>query len=266
MPKIDIGDAEIYYEEHGEGPPLMLVPGLGGGGSFWEKQVPALARHFRVIIHDHRGAGQSTHSLIRYSVDQMAADTIKLMDGLDIGAAHYVGHSTGGAMGQTIAQDHPDRLLSLVLSATWAGKDAYFRRCFEMRKEVLEKLGLESYSRASMLVLMPAWWTAENDERITEQSKTLAVNNPPVEVMISRIEAIMEFDRRAGLSDIRAPTLVIAARDDNVTPIHLSDELARSIAGAEQVTLERGSHFVPVILPDDYNPPVLDFLRRQAGV
>ena len=51
MPKIDIGDAEIYYEEHGAGPPLMLVPGLGGGGAWWRHQVAAFAPHFRVIIH-----------------------------------------------------------------------------------------------------------------------------------------------------------------------------------------------------------------------
>ena len=100
MPKVDIGDAEIYYESKGDGPPLMLVPGVGGGGSFWSNQVDAFSAHFRVIIHDHRGAGQSTYSPIKYSVDQMAADTLKLMDALDIEAAHLQGHSTGGAIGQ----------------------------------------------------------------------------------------------------------------------------------------------------------------------
>ncbi len=266
MPKVDIGDAEIYYEETGDGPPLMLVPGLGGGGSFWAPQIAEFAEHFRVIIHDHRGAGQSTHSLIDYSVDQMAADTVALMDGLGIDSAHYVGHSTGGAMGQTIAQDHPERLKSLVLSATWAGRDSYFRRCFETRREVLVELGLEAYARASTLVLMPPWWIAENDALIAEQAKILAVNNPPTEVMVSRIDAIMKYDRRAGLGDIRTPTLVICARDDAVTPSHLSDELAGSIPGAEQIVLDRGGHFVPVIQSGDYNPPVLDFLRRQAGL
>jgi len=266
MPKADIGDAEIHYEESGDGPPLMLVPGLGGGGSFWAPQVAVFEKYFRVIIHDHRGAGQSSHSLIEYSVDQMAADTVALMDALDLESVHYVGHSTGGAMGQTIAQNHPRRLKSLVLSATWAGEDAYFRRCFENRRQILLELGLESYSRASTLVLMPPWWIAENDSLIAEQSQRLAVNNPPLEVMVSRIDAIMKFDRRAGLGDIGLPTLVISARDDAVTPIHLSDELAKSIPGAEQVVLDRGGHFAPIILPDDYNPPVLEFLRRQAGV
>ncbi len=266
MPTVNIGDAEIYYEESGDGPPLMLVPGLGGGGSFWAPQVAEFEKHFRVIIHDHRGAGQSTHSLIEYSVDQMAADTIALMDALDIESAHYVGHSTGGAIGQTIAQDHPERLKSLVLSATWAGQDPYFRRCFENRRQVLVELGLESYSRASALVLMPPWWIAENDSLIAEQAQRLAVNNPPLEVMVSRIDAIMKYDRRDRLGDIGAPTLVISARDDAVTPIHLSDELAKSIPGAKQIVLDRGGHFVPIILTKDYNPPVLEFLRRQAGI
>jgi aminoacrylate hydrolase len=266
MPKADIGDAEIYYEVHGDGPPLMLVPGLGGGGAFWAKQLPAFARHFRCVIHDHRGAGQSSHSRIAYSVDQMAADALKLMDRLGIDSAHYVGHSTGGAIGQVIAQDRPERLRSLVLSATWAGKDAYFRRCFETRREILEKLGLESYGRASMLVLVPPWWTAANDDKIAEMAKGLAANNPPLEVMLSRIDAIMAFDRRDRLGRIAAPTLAIVARDDAVTPPHLTNELAEKIPGAKRVVLERGGHFVPVLLPDDYNAAVLGFLRERAGV
>ncbi len=264
MPKIDIGDAEIYYEEQGTGPPLLLVPGLGGSGAWWHHQVEAFSPHFRVIIHDHRGAGQSTHSPIRYSVDQMASDVIKLMDGLGIEAAHYAGHSTGGAMGQTIAQDHPDRLLSLVLSATWAGSDAFFRRCFETRKEILENLGIESYTRASMLQLLPPWWISENDAAVEEQARARSDNDTPVEIIASRIDAIVAFDRRARLGEISLPTLVICARDDTVTPIHLSDELARGISGAELVTLERGGHFSPVILPGQFNGPVLEFLLRHA--
>ena len=70
MPKIPIGDAELYYESTGDGPPLLLVPGLGGQGAFWAQQIPELARDFRVIVHDHRGTGQSTHSRINYSVEQ----------------------------------------------------------------------------------------------------------------------------------------------------------------------------------------------------
>src|SRR5690349_1825241 len=131
MPTIEINDAELYYEVTGQGEPVLLVPGLSGRGSFWASQVTELARDFRVIVHDHRGTGRSTHSRIRYSVEQMADDVLRLMDALGVESAHLVGHSTGGAIGQVIALEHPRRLRSLVLSATWAGPDAYFRRLFE---------------------------------------------------------------------------------------------------------------------------------------
>src|SRR5207245_2413513 len=127
----------------------MLVPGLNGVGAFWARQVPDFARDFRVVVHDHRGTGQSTHSRIRYSVEQMAADVLRLMDRLGIASAHVAGHSTGGAIGQVIAQDHPDRVQSLVLSATWPGPDPYFRRLFEARKQTLRASGMEAYLAGS---------------------------------------------------------------------------------------------------------------------
>src|SRR5258705_13940121 len=122
MPHVSIGDASIYYEEQGQGPVLMLVPGLGGQGAFWAPQVRDFARDFRVIVHDHRGAGRSTHSRIQYSVDQMAADTVALMDRLGVASAHYVGHSTGGAHCQTLTPDPPGRRTSRALSAPRAGQ------------------------------------------------------------------------------------------------------------------------------------------------
>ena len=100
--------AKIDYEEYGEGPPLMFVSGLGGVGSYWTPQIEAFAKHYRVIIHDHRGTGQSTKSKIRYSLEQMSADTIGLMDVLGVSSAHLVGHSTGGAIAQILCLDHPD--------------------------------------------------------------------------------------------------------------------------------------------------------------
>jgi len=264
MPHVSIGDADIYYEEQGQGPVLMLVPGLGGQGAFWGPQVKDFSRDFRVIVHDHRGAGRSTHSRIRYSVDQMAADTVALMDRLGIERAHYVGHSTGGAMGQTIAQDHPDRLLSLVLSATWPGPDAYFRRCFETRKELLLHRGFESYWRASVVMLRPPRWVSEHDAALEEEIARLRTAAPPAAVLASRIDAIVRFDRRARLGEIRCPTLVVVAADDALTPPFYSEELASRIPGAKLAVLPTGGHFGPTLQPEEYNAAVGGFLRAHA--
>ena len=265
MPTVSIGDADIYYEEAGQGAPLMLVTGLNGVASFWVRQVPVFARDFRVVTHDHRGTGKSTHSRITYTVDQMADDTLRLMDKLGIERAHFVGHSTGGAIGQAIAQDHPERLLSLVLSATWAGRDPYFRRLFEMRKEILLASGVEAYLRSSVLVLAPPAWISANDAAIATLQKLQAAEAAPVEVMTSRIDAIVAFDRRAKLGAIRTPTLVIVATDDMVTPRFYSDELAERIPGAKLVVLDGGGHFAPQLSVDTYNDAVGSFLKAHRG-
>jgi aminoacrylate hydrolase len=263
MPTVSIGDAELYYEDSGRGEPLLLVPGLSGRGSFWANQVTELARDFRVVVHDHRGTARSTHSRIRYSVEQMADDVLRLMDALDIEAAHLVGHSTGGAIGQVIALEHPRRLHSLVLSATWAGPDPYFQRLFESRKGVLLGQGVEAYVRASALFRAPPAWISANDALLSEQHQAALAEAAPIEVTASRIDAILRHDRRARLGEIRAPTLVIVAQDDIITPRFYSDELASRVPGAKLVVLDGGGHGAPGISPAAYNAAVGAFLRDQ---
>src|SRR5690606_633766 len=135
----------LYYEEHGEGFPLVLVAGLGGVGSYWNAQLEDFSRHYRVIIHDHRGTGKSSRSKIEYSIEKMAADTLELMDVLKIQKAHFVGHSTGAAIAQVLAVNNSDRLAKIVMASAWTKADGFFRRCFEVRREILLKSGPEAY-------------------------------------------------------------------------------------------------------------------------
>lgn len=266
MPKVAIDtDTELYYESHGSGPPLFLVTGLGGMCAFWHAQVPALSAHYRVILHDHRGTGQSTHSQISYSVDQMAGDALSLMDALDLESAHFVGHSTGGAMGQTIAATHPERLRSLVLSATWPRADEYFRRCFDSQKSILRGLGVEAFARAYGLFLYPEWWISADPEAFERYVQATVQNFSSAEIFESRIDAIVAFDRSADLSAISVPTLVVAARDDRVTPRYFSETLADLIPTACLALLETGGHFCPQTVADEYNRVLRDFLGRNAG-
>src|SRR6476661_4454618 len=79
MPRIAIGDCQLYYERHGAGFPVLFVSGLGGYGAFWRDQIPVFAKRFEVIVHDHRGIGQSDHCRMSYTVDRMASDVVELM-------------------------------------------------------------------------------------------------------------------------------------------------------------------------------------------
>src|SRR5258708_37896797 len=126
-PHLQLRDgAELYYETHGSGPPLFLVPGLGGDGRFWGDNVAALAKQFTVVVHDHRGTARSTLSKIAYSVEQMADDALQLIDGLGYARVHWCGHSTGGAMGPGLAVEHASRVHPLALSPPSAAADTCF--------------------------------------------------------------------------------------------------------------------------------------------
>lgn len=253
-----IGD--IHYEEHGAGRPLMLVTGLSGLKSSWTAQVPRLSPHFRLITHDHRGTGQSVHSAITYSVEQMARDALALMDGLGIERADFVGHSTGGAIVQWIALNEPARIARAVLSSTWSAPDRYFMRSFEFRKELLAKLGASAYARASSFTMYPPDWFAANEESVLRAEQLLLAGFPANEIVISRIDAICRFDVAERLGEIRIPTVVTCAQDDRVTPVHLSHAIADRIPHAQKAIFPWGGHASPTLNADKYAEMVRHFL------
>ena len=263
MPKANIGNGEIYYEVHGEGPPLLLVAGLGGTGDYWKPQIEAFAKHYTVIFHDHRGTGQSSHSQIEYSVDQMADDVLRLMDFLKIEQAHFVGHSTGGAMALILAVENPERLAGTVVYAGWTKADPHLRRCFDVRRTLLRESGAQAYCRATPLFLFPPWFIRDNGNAMVEQEPNVVASFPSAEIMESRMDAVLAFDCTEYVDRIAVPTLVICANDDFLTPVYYSQELADLIPSAELNILESGGHAVSVTRPDLFNEEVLAFLSKQ---
>lgn len=266
MPTKRVKDCDIYYEIHGEGPPVLLVAGLGGVGSYWRPQIEKYARQFQVIVHDHRGTGQSSHSDIDYSVEQMAEDLVGLMDALGLDQVHLVGHSTGGAIGQVIAIEHPERLKSMVLYASWTRSDPFMKRIMEVRKELVLSAGPEAYLKATPVFLYPNWWINQNAASIEESERAALATFPNARIAASRCDAVIGFDRTEELRKIRTPTLVVCAKDDFLTPIYYSIELAQRIPGAKLVTLERGGHACSQTVPEEFDCAVLAFLCEQESL
>jgi len=114
MPMLSNNGVNIHYETHGSGPPLLLVPGLGGVATFWQRHVPAFARDFTVVLHDHRGCGRSGPSDVAYSVGQMADDVLQLMDALGIRRAALAGYDWGGRAACIVSALWPERVRCLV--------------------------------------------------------------------------------------------------------------------------------------------------------
>lgn len=261
MPKAHVEDVEIYYEVHGEGAPVLFVAGLGGTGSYWAPQIGPFSDRFKVIVHDHRGTGQSTHDeRIEYSVEQMTRDVIGLMDALGIDKAHLVGHSTGGAIGQIMGVEHPDRLLSMVLYASWTTSDPFMRRVMESRKRLALSGGARAYAEATPVYLFPDWWVNENAAWVEELDRNTIAGFPPPGIVASRCDAVIAFDRTADLGKIRTPSLVLCARDDFLTPLRFSEDLAGLIPQAELKVMDRGGHACSISMADEFNEIVLSYL------
>ena len=263
--RISIGHADLYVEEHGDGPPLLLVAGLGGSGRFWHAQVADFSREFRVILHDHRGVGRSGPGALISNAGEMADDLLRLMDVLRLERVHLVGHSTGGAIGQHIALRAPERLASLVLSASWAGPTPLFMQTFHSRRDILINSGPLNYLMVGTLLATPAWYLGDRFKDSRSFFETRLAEFPGLEVELGRLNAVMSHDLRHKLDEVRVPTFIIGARDDQLTPSTMSEELARRIPGARLFVLPEGGHFCPQTVTVDYNAAVLGFLREQCA-
>lgn len=263
MPRISIGSCSLYYERHGAGFPVLLVTGLAGYAQYWRDQIPAFSRNFEVIVYDQRGVGESDPGCCS-TMERMAADATALLDALKIPRAHVVGHSAGGAVAQVLAIEHPQRLASIVIAASWPKADAYLRRLFALRKEVLLRLGPDMYNQVNTLLLYPPHYIAKNNEKLRLIEAQALANFAAPEPTLSRIDAVLAFDRTADLGRIRTPTLIIAAQDDLVTPAYYSEQLARRIQGAEIKFFPQGGHYLNQIQPREFNQAVLPFLAAHT--
>src|SRR5437868_7299660 len=154
MPKQRLATGiDLYYETHGEGEPLVLIPATGFAGNVWSpSQVPPLSRALRVIVFDPRGCGRSSTPDRICTIEDMACDVAALLDHLGIDVAHVLGHSMGGRIGIALALAYPSRVRSLVLAAAGSGPAARGgEECvpglpYRVVKEMVE-FGFEGYVR-----------------------------------------------------------------------------------------------------------------------
>ena len=261
MPKAAIAGGEIQYEDAGSGEPVLFVSGLNGVGRYWAPQVPLFSKYFRVITYDQRGTGGSDRIQREFSVNQMAEELVGLMDVLKIARAHLVGMSTGGAIGQTIAIEHPQRVMKLALCSTWTHCDAWFRRLFLARRDMYLQAGPDLHSQFHPLFLYSPDYVNAHDAEIEEERKRAPTKSSPVEVSVARIDALLKFDRRAGLSKIKAETIVMASDSDFITPSYFSEALAQAIPGAKLIMNKGGGHSFTTTLAEKFNRDLMMFLR-----
>lgn len=266
MAKVSSGEVEIAYDvlnAGGPGVPVFFIAGLNGMRAACMKQAIPFSRERPVVVHDHRGTGESSKPRGVYSVQNMAKDVVAIMDAAGIRKAHMVGTSTGGAIAQVLCIDYPDRVQSAAICCSWMKCDHFFRRQFEVRKRILLSLGTEALMLLTSTTLNDPKWFTEHYDELLEREKGLLQRAGPPEIDAERMDAIMAFDESSRLGRIRTPVTVIGARNDAVCPPYYSEQLAAAIPGATLSLYEDGGHFFYIVHADRFNAEVRDFIRKH---
>ncbi len=254
----------LYYEAAGDGPPLVLIPGLGGDGRFWDGVRPHLQERFRLIVVDHRGAGRCDRPPGPYSIDRIATDVTEVLDAEGIASAHLIGHSTGGTVVQALALDAPERVRDIVISASWAAPDARFRLLFAARLALLERNQPDIYQAMTHVLGFPTEWLEAHEAELAAAVARAADALAPLEVTAARIRMLLDFDRSADLHRLKARTLVIGASDDEMVPFAHCERLAALIPRAHLTKLS-GAHFYPRVHPTVFAECVTAFLCEASS-
>lgn len=265
MPIVQANGININYEERGEGEPLILIMGLGADGSVWEDHAQAYEKHFRCILMDNRGAGLSDKPEGSYTTDMMADDTAGLMDALGIEKARIAGISMGGAIAQSLALRHPDRVQSMVLVSTWARCDTYAKIVFENFKKMRAVSDPGDFMELLQLWIFAADHIAANHADLLQgqQDARDAENPMPQHAFDAQCDACITHDTLDELDKINIPTLITIGTADIFTPYAFSEAIQEGIKDSELFVLERVGHAHHWEKLDEFNSKTTTWLLEH---
>lgn len=257
------GDVRLAYEERGDGPPLLLVHGLGYSRLGWGPTVDRLAERFRLILLDNRGMGESDKPPGPYTVAELAADAAAVLEQA-AGRAHVLGTSLGGMIAQELALSRPDLVDRLVLVCTTPGGPG----AYPMPRVTVRLFGevptLEPTAALRRMVENSlADSVVESRPELVEEIYAYRLAHPPdVPAWQAQAAAGAAFDSLERLDSIAAPTLVLHGTADDVLDWRNSGLIAGRIPDARLELLEGGGHLFLWEEPDRFARVVGDFLAE----
>jgi 3-oxoadipate enol-lactonase len=266
MPKTTVNGITLHYEVEGEGPPLLLIMGLGGNRLGMAPAVPMLSDAYRCITFDHRGTGESDMPPGPYTIDAMADDVAGLIGELDLGPVNAVGWSLGGCVLQSLLIHHAEKLDTAVLLSTLPAytevQHAWLDGMLALRAAGADPLVLNT-------ALLPWAFTPRtlHDHAKARELLELMGNDPmPTsnEGYAAQAQAIRTYDSRPDLPSVTTPTLILVGAEDVLTPPSQSIEINERIPHSKLVVLPRGSHGMLLEYMDIVVGEIRAFLRAEA--
>lgn len=256
-------DSRIYFETHGNGEPLILIPGFASGAWTWFKQVGELSKSFQVITFDPRGIGKSETDLSKIpSMKTFVENVLEVLDELKIERVNMLGASFGGFVAQEFALSFPERVDKLILSCTTAGGIGHVKPDIEILRSFSPDPALTIGERIRKFI-RPAFTKEFNERHADEVEKVCRLretNAVTDEIYFAQLQAAFTFDTSQRLSEIENETLVITGNRDAVVPMQNSINLAGNLPNAELKIIDGGSHLIFIENADEFNKIVSQFV------
>lgn len=265
MPKIQANGIELYYEQHGwdkDADVLVLSNGVLMSTASWAFQIPALSKHYRVLLYDCRGQWQSDHPREPYSMELHADDLAALLDALGIERAHIGGISYGAEVSMVFALKYPARTKSLLLASTVSQVEPILRAHIQAWIEAAKRQDADLFYRVTYALNFAEAWIAANPQLLAQARARYATLD--FDAVINLCQAFLQLNITAELQRITAPTLLMVGEEDILKPRRYADIIARAIPHAEYVVIPGSGHAVCWEKSHVFNSLMLGFLAKQA--
>lgn len=265
--KVELDGVTISYEVSGEGPPLLLIAGLGCGLWSWYKQVPVFSQRFQVIAVNNRGMDDWKEASPSFTLRTMVDDCLAVLRAVGVERTHVLGFSMGGYIAQEMAVYYPEFVNRLVLQST-----AFFGpSTVPVTAEALEffssygQIPVDEHIERGSHMRFSEDFIRRCPEQVKEFAELYKRNAPTRAGYQAQVQAVMTFWNEDHVGSIRAPTLVLAGSGDRIIPPENSRLLAKKIPSAMLHIFEGAGHWINVECAEQFNQIVTEFLAESAG-
>jgi pimeloyl-ACP methyl ester carboxylesterase len=264
-----IAGSTLYYRRHGEGPPLLLLHGWGGSSRYWRGTLSALGHAHDMIAPDLPGFGDSPPIDGHMSGQRLAELVIAFADQLGLEQFDLNGHSFSAGVAAFVAARHPKRVRHLVLTSFSTFRNEFERRMVDQIHRVM-----------SVWMAMRQPWMAERRLFYRTVSSRFFYRTPSDDAILRESFAdFLKMDKRTAvesagssadpainpaMAQIRAPTLIIGARQDSIMPPAGTPTVAQLIAGSQLTWIEHCGHLPMIERPDVYHRLLAEFLAYST--
>lgn len=248
----------ISGRPHGQ--PVVLAHSLATDRSMWDAMLPLLETHFQVIRYDARGHGSTPATGDAYTLQQLVADLIDLLDHLAIGRADFVGLSMGGMVGLGLGLDHPDRVRRLVVCDARADAPPAYRDAWDARIAAVKAGGMAAIGALTV----DRWFTDgfKSDASAVARMRAM-VEGTPVDGYVGCARALQGLDYKRRLETMTVPVLYLVGDQDAGAPPEEMRAMQRLTPGARFCQLAGAGHISVVEQPEEAGAAISDFLSSQ---